>query len=629
MEKMKKVSRAMLTVMAVTLFVIALWSCVGSLHTQAEGERAGRVHTLSHYDTRYNDGLLRVGYFEIDGGTTAMCVCHEMEPPTAIGTSLTTVAEYTAENRGNELLRKVYYYGWQGPGDIGAGYVETCLAGSVANGHDDNYYGYGQAFINRLAGLPAAPQGFVVYLLSDGTAGHQNLGYWEYHPTGYAALHKSAAEEDLTAGNICYTLQSAEYGVYADEACTDQKAMLKTDENGDTKSVELAPGKYYVKELQAPFGYRIDPEVHPVTVEAEKTAVVEVKDIPVWNEVELSLYKIDAESAGSKALGGADLAGAKIRVNYYAGYYEAENLPEVPERSWILETKAEESDGGTEYVCHLDASCLIEGDAFYEKDEKVILPLGTVTFEELEAPTGYLLDGVWFQNEAGEVQEGRYLTQIRPDGDKAVIETGNRYAVADHVVRGDLELIKIADSTHKRLAKVPFCITSNTTGESHVIVTDDNGYVSTSAEWNPHTSNTNRGENMEDGVWFGMDAEGNLTAPDDGRGALPYDVYTIEELRCDANQEYKLIPPFQVTIKKEHVTVNLGTMTDDVPDVPEEPEKPEQPQKEEKPEKPETPSGVSPVRTGDGANLSNWMLVCILSCAGIILCVMITRMKKK
>ena len=99
--------------------------------------------------------------------------------------------------------------------------------------------------------------------------------------------------------------------------------------------------------------------------------------------------------------------------------------------------------------------------------------------EEIEAPKGYLLDGMQFQDESGEVQEGRYLTQIRPDGDAAVLTGGNAHKASDHVIRGDLELIKIADGTHKRLSKVPFKITSNTTGESHVIVTDENGYAST------------------------------------------------------------------------------------------------------------------------------------------------------
>ena len=638
-----RAGRIMPLAVAVVVFILSFWGCVGAISVRAEEReeesdiedvaeqnsvtqrQAGGTHVLTYYDTRYNDGLLRVGYFEIDGGTTAMCVCHEMEPPTQTGSTLTTVAEYTAENRGNEQLRKIYYYGWKGPGDVGASYVETCLAGSVANGHDDNYYGYGQAFINRIAGLPAAPKGFTVYLLSDGAAAHQNLGYWEYHPTGYARLKKTAEDNELTEDNRCYTLQGAEYGVYADESCTDQKAVLKTDANGETTAVELAPGNYYVKEKQAPFGYRLNSNVYPVTVEAEKTAVAEVKDTPVWNKAEVSICKVDAETGESQALGGADLAGAKMRVNYYAGYYETDNLPEVPERSWVLETKEEKGESDSAYVCRLDEAHLIEGDAFYMMNDQVILPLGTITVEEIEAPKGYLLDGMQFQDESGEVQEGRYLTQIRPDGDTAVLTGGNAHKASDHVIRGNLELIKIADGTHKRLSKVPFKITSNTTGESHVIVTDENGYASTSAEWNLHTSNTNCGENMEDGVWFGIDTEGTLTAPDDCKGALPYDTYTIEELRCEANQNHELIPPFEVTIKKDHVTVDLGTMTDDKPEVPEELNKPEK----EKQETPGQTVKAQTVRTGDGANLSNWMLVCILSCVAVIVCVMITRMKKR
>ena len=69
--------------------------------------------------------------------------------------------------------------------------------------------------------------------------------------------------------------------------------------------------------------------------------------------------------------------------------------------------------------------------------------------------------------------------------------------------RGDIEGVKIGAGTHKRLADVPFRITSKTTGENHVVVTDDNGQFSTSADWASHKHNTNAGKTSEDGVWFG------------------------------------------------------------------------------------------------------------------------------
>lgn len=57
--------------------------------------------------------------------------------------------------------------------------------------------------------------------------------------------------------------------------------------------------------------------------------------------------------------------------------------------------------------------------------------------------------------------------------------------------------------------------TSKTTGESHVIVTDGNGQVSTAASWNTHTKDTNDGA-AGSGVWFGgsdpADAKGSQRA---------------------------------------------------------------------------------------------------------------------
>ena len=107
-----------------------------------------------------------------------------------------------------------------------------------------------------------------------------------------------------------------------------------------------------------------------------------------------------------------------------------------------------------------------------------------------------------------------------------------------------------------RLANVPFSITSKTTGESHTIVTDKNGYASTSAEWNKHTANTNRGETSEDGIWFGT------SKPDDSKGALIYDTYILEEQRCETNEGMNLLK-IEVEVYRNHVVIDMGTLTDD------------------------------------------------------------------
>ena len=106
-------------------------------------------------------------------------------------------------------------------------------------------------------------------------------------------------------------------------------------------------------------------------------------------------------------------------------------------------------------------------------------------------------------------------------------------------------------------ADVPFRITSKTTGENHVVVTDDNGQFSTSADWASHKHNTNAGKTSEDGVWFGT------SEPDDSKGALPYDTYIIEEMRCDSNKGFELIPPFEIVVSRNNLVIDLGTLTDE------------------------------------------------------------------
>ena len=68
---------------------------------------------------------------------------------------------------------------------------------------------------------------------------------------------------------------------------------------------------------------------------------------------------------------------------------------------------------------------------------------------------------------------------------------------------------------------------------SYTHLTDDNGQFSTSADWASHKHNTNAGKTSEDGVWFGT------SEPDDSKGALPYDTYIIEEMRCDSNKGFE------------------------------------------------------------------------------------------
>lgn len=475
-----------------------------------------------------------------------------------------------------------------------------------------------------------------------------------------------------------YSIVGATFGIFLDQNCSNQIGTLTTNENGDTNEVEVTAGTVYIKELSAPKGYKLDTTVRSLKVEAGKTAVLNVSDVPKVTETLVDLFKIDMETGKATAQGNAALSGAEFTWHYYDGFYIKDNLPEKAIRTWVTKTVAEKSsDGSIHYVTKMSDAYKVSGDAFYIQNEKSVLPLGTLTVEETKAPDGYLLDGVYMQaGDSTEQIKGMYLTQITEDGELAVLSGSNQYSVSDQVIRGgvkiqkrdletkdtkaqgsatlkdtafaiislnensvlvegklykknetvktiqtgidgiatttadllpygkykleetkapegyltdgakaiefsitengkivdltdeshsiynqikrgDLEGVKIGAGKHKRLANVPFKITSKTTGESHIVVTDKNGQFSTVSDWASHKKNTNVGKTSEDGIWFGT------SEPDDSKGALLYDTYEIEELACESNKGMKLIPAFEVVVSRNKVKIDLGTLTDE------------------------------------------------------------------
>ena len=199
--------------------------------------------------------------------------------------------------------------------------------------------------------------------------------------------------------------------------------------------------------------------------------------------------------------------------------------------------------------------------------ENRALPYGTYEMQEVKPGEGYLHTD----------QAVRHFT-IRQDGQ--VVEYRDDDAAYNQVIRGDLQFVKVGEGGEAnmgRFANVAFKLISETTGEEHIVVTDENGEVRTETEWNPHSQNTNGNDGVEDeaawdnhaGTWFGLTTEGWMVETQDGLCALPYDTYTIEELRCSGNQGYDLVRVEHVTISRNNTTIYLGTLDDQFEGVPE------------------------------------------------------------
>lgn len=340
----------------------------------------------------------------------------------------------------------------------------------------------------------------------------------------------------LAGAEFTITNQSAKAVIVDGKSYEKGKEIMtiKSDEEGiaSTKNAVLPYGEYQISETKAPDGYL--PEGENLT-----------QNFSIRKNGELVELNTEKTAAQNKVIRG----GVKIEK------WDYELHEKVPQGSATLEgaeftitnqSKQPVIVDGVSYPVGAVIMTLVTDQEGVVLTKNNILPYGEYQISETKAPVGYL-------------PEGENLTQkfsIRENGKIVELDTEDT-AAQNQVKRGDLQLVKAEDGTLHRMAHVKFTITSKTTGESHPFVTDENGYYSTSSSWNPHTQNTNRGEASEDGIWFGT------SKPNDEHGALIYDTYTIEEQECEANKGHKLIK-FDVVIKRDNVTVDLGTITDDL-----------------------------------------------------------------
>ena len=506
-------------------------------------------------------------------------------------------------------------------------------------------------------------------------------------PKGYIELVKKSANEKISTGNRNYSLAGAEYGVFKDEACTQEVWRLVTNEDGWAKTGEIDVGDYWVKELTPPKGFALDLQTYHVYVNSGAVCNMRSEELPHNNPIEFMIQKHDSDLHGAQAQGEATLAGAEFSIKYYAGYYNSSNLPDEPMRQWVFKT--DEKGKVT-----LDEAHKVSGaELYYSSNNTPCMPLGTVVIQEVKAPNGYLLGDnkpylqqitetkadpkvesvdvykaptfenpvirggveVYKQDKEINVSEalggkehtsakthaalsgitfeitnkskdlvyvedqtyapGRVVktittvwddehhayraatsTDCLPFGRYAIAEvaTNDSYLLSDgaprefaitddgqfasfdnvfenQIVRNDLRLQKKADGSSQALSFVPFALTHTGTGETHILVTDENGYIDTANGIAKHTDATNSFDALlssettnltlsdvkgciseektltrasieacgvagQTGTWFGLGEHGSMAEADNSLAALPYGEYLLYELPCEANK---------------------------------------------------------------------------------------------
>lgn len=246
-------------------------------------------------------------------------------------------------------------------------------------------------------------------------------------------LQKSSSNTELTAGNGCYSLSGAEYGIYKDKACTKKIGSITTNASGYgsySKYVD-STASYYAKETKAPKGYELDKTVYTFVSSGKKDSngyaifkavslsdkKTEPQDNPVNDPVGIVLQKKNAVTGETTAQG---LGGAVFSIEYYAQEIDKdydvkadETAPALDsknlKRTWYIQT---DEDG----YCDLNKKYLTSeynSDDFFTTIisgiELITIPIGTIVIKEVKAPDGYSLSNIAFYRVI--TQEGAKFAQ--------------------------------------------------------------------------------------------------------------------------------------------------------------------------------------------------------------------------
>lgn len=377
-----------------------------------------------------------------------------------------------------------------------------------------------------------------------------------------------------------------------------------SDGYAETKADTLPYGTYLIVERTPSEGYlnSIDRDgivAHTFTVREEGVftdLTYDENDDPMTENFfepiirgGLDFTKRDQETLNNVPLGGANLEGTFTVTNSSKSYV------------WIKDEEGIElSDNYTYYDEETGYYCYPKNVVMFTfvtdkhngsfKTSDILLPYGTYTIKEILPPEGYLLYSESMKNGA---KDNSVVFSIR---EEKVYETPSIY---NYVMRGDLFFEKKDAQSGKKMAYIPFLITSldqdGNPIESHIAYTDKNGTFYTSNQYVYHEYETNRmDETFEDiealrevifnsenktepwidynddvvreyvsnmpyyrmnaikafmdeanglctGTWFGVDTVVNDDLRLTDTGALPFGTYRIDEIPCEGNERKDLV----------------------------------------------------------------------------------------
>lgn len=364
----------------------------------------------------------------------------------------------------------------------------------------------------------------------------------------------------------------------------------------------LPIGKYHLSEYDAPNGYKLDSSCNDKKGKSHGIHITNTTDIqsvtckeePLISQVDLNIIK---KSTNDKSI---VLQNALFEICYYNAYYNLSQINnQKPYRKWYFKTDA---NGSISFASSKSFSDNTHStDKFFKlSDGSRYLPLGTITVKEIAAPKGYL-SMEEDTNPANILVDGKAQTnkncllfQIKESNasnsntsiwlnDSEITDGNNSSGIQieyfNSMIRSDLSFSKKKYPDNAPMPNIAFRLQSKTTGEEHIIVTDNTGYATTSLQSDNINSNDKYLNALTDeevytnhlqpsGIWFyGTNdqskwMESNI---DRSAGALPPDTYILNEIPSIGNDGTRLIENKEIVIAANQSNENEVLEILDVP----------------------------------------------------------------
>lgn len=464
---------------------------------------------------------------------------------------------------------------------------------------------------------------------SHGTCHCESLGYWAEDGIGYwhyriwsdppadiyqswvvnetfrvpaygsIDMHKTSSKE-WSLNHPQYDFSNCVYDIYNTyndaQQYINKISSITLDNNGYGISSAnfLAEQTYYVRESnivgQHGKNYTINNDIGSVKINHEAVSSVMwsdgsniTKDAPLADNMPVNIKKTDEQTHQAGVTEGSleSFENAHYRFEYNPNYvYSLDAFNNNSNPYWVMATDV----NGSVSIQEKYRNNKIEGSDFFEIDNKIVCPMGSYYIKEVKAPVGYLLS------------DNEFICQVIPDENndckaKCVFYNAKTGEIIpsitdpqsqeeyvrdfEQVKKGDYKFVKVDDNA-RPMDGIPFKITSNTTNEWHIVVTDNNGLVDTSSSHVMHSYNTNYNDSLYDetsgqikdegslnwecGCWFALNKKTKeIGDVDNNLGALPYDSYTIEEIKISKNEKFFPFAKRSFVITSHNYIIDGGT----------------------------------------------------------------------